>query len=171
MGTIQGPITPERITRVTDAVVSQLLAIAQQHNFAEPIIRDILPNTDLNALSGEIWQQDVSVLGFATNYSGVNTDDRAFVIFGGRFKAASPRTTAIRFFDGVGRTRIKDIWQVEQGEVDQDLIFLAEPNSIIEYLPSAGFNIDFFAKTEGIDNVILLGKVVEPKGKTISPKS
>lgn len=170
MGTIQGPITPERITAVTEAVRRRLLAIAQEHSFAEPIIRDILPNTDLNALSGEIWQQDVSVLGYATNYSGTNPDDKALVIFGGKFLAGSPRSTAIRYFDGTGRTRIKDIWQIQQGETEEDTIFLAEPDSLIEYLPSAGFNIDFYALSAGLDEVVLLGKVVEPKGKTVSPK-
>lgn len=170
MGTIQGPITAEQIAQVGQAVRGRLATIAREQRIPEAVFRDILPATDLNSISGEIWQQDVSTLGYAMNYSGTNPDDRAFVIFGARFLGAASRTAAIRFFDGTGRTRIKDIWQVEQGQANEGVIVLAEPDSMIEYLPSLGFNLDFYGDSAGIDNVALLGKVVEPRGKTVAPK-
>ncbi len=153
------------------AVTRRLFEIAQQFNIDSPVVRDILPQTDLNALSGEFWQQDVSTLGYAMNYSGTLENDKAVVIFGAKQAGSTQRSTVIRFYDGVGRVSVKDLWNIEADSPKDPPISLAEPNSLIAYLPSSGFNIDFYGKLAGRDRVILLGKTVEPRGRQISPKT
>jgi len=166
----------EEAAVIEQAVIAKLLGYARAHNISDPIVRDLLPNEDVKGAgevgSGHVWQQDISACQYHTVYSGENTKDRAFAIF----KVANPKekalTAAIKFFDGIGRTRTLDIWQVEHAWLNPDREAYCEAEDAIFFGVEKGYNIDFLAgASSGMDNVILGGKVVEPRGKTITPKA
>lgn len=166
----------EEAAPIEQAIMAKLLDYARRHNISDPIIRDLLPNEDLKGAgevgSGNIWQQDLSACQYHTVYSGVNDKDRAFAIFKVANTKSAPLTAAIRFHDGVGRTRVLDIWQVEHAWLNEDREGYAEAEDAIFYGVEKGYNIDFLAgASSGMDNVILGGKVVEPRGKTVTPKT
>jgi len=166
--------TDAQAQAIEDAVKAQLLAYARSKGFHDPIVRDLLPNEDLkggNMIgSGNLWQQSVSTMTYVTVYSGENPDDRAFAIFMVANKAPNPQVVSIRFWDGTGRTALKDIWQVEGVWLKEKPVAYCDLAHIIFYPESKGYNIDLMAGLRGdVDNVILGGKVVEPRGKTITP--
>lgn len=168
--------TSEEAARIEKAVIAKLIAYARGVGMKDPIIRDILPNEDLKGAgeigSGHFWQQSLSSLQYHTVYSGENPDDRAFAIYKIANVKADPLTVAIKYYDGIGRTALKDIWQTEHAWLNPDNEAYADPENIIFYPVSTGYNIDIMAgPTSGMDGLILGGKVVEPRGKTITPKS
>jgi hypothetical protein len=144
------------------------LAIAKKviPNRTAGIARDLLPDTDLLA-SGDIqyFEQTLAAGWNNPTYSGTNPDDKVWGIYGVKNDNASPRTTAIRFWDETARTALKDIWMVQGAWLEENTILISENPLVWE--PSRGFNIDQYARAAGTDNVIFLGRVVEPKGKTI----
>lgn len=170
---LRGTTTPEQASQIERQCISMLLAYARAKGISDPIIRDIYPNVDLLGAglvgSGYLWQQAVSAMGYATVYSGKLQDDQALVIFKVANKRAAPLTVAIKFWDGTGRTAVKDIWQVEDAWLEEDFQAECDPQDAIFYGVSEGYNIDFMGQIAGTDNVILHGKVVEPRGKTITP--
>lgn len=168
--------TKAEALRIERAVTQALLDYARRKGITDPIVRDLYPNTDLQGEnevgSGNIWQQTIdSAMQYNTVYSGENPNDRAFAIFKVGNKRAAPLTVAIQFYKGTGRTALKDIWQVEAAWVNEDVEAYADPEHILFYGVSEGYNIDFTAPLSGeTDNVILGGKVVEPRGKTVTPR-
>jgi len=172
---LRSETTPAEKEAIERAVVARLLQYAAEKKISNPVIRDILPNEDLLGAgevgSGHIWQQDISSLQYHTVYSGTNDDDRAFAIYKISNAGATPLTVAIRFWKGTGQTAIKDIWQAEMVWLNKDKEEYCDPEAVIFYGVNEGFNIDFMAGPDsGMDNVILGGKVVEPKGKVLVPK-
>jgi hypothetical protein len=165
--------TPEEKAVIEATITAKLLAYARAKGISDPIVRDLIPNEDLKGSaevgSGHIWQQSLSAFQYRTIYSGVNDKDRAFAIFKVANTKAKPLTAAIKFFDGIGRTRILDIWQVEHAWLNPDMEAYCAAEDAIFYGVEKGYNIDFLATESGMDNVILGGKVVEPRGKTITP--
>lgn len=165
--------TPERALAIEQAIISKLLAYARDKRMTDPIVRDILPDEDLKGatgvgVSGHIWRQSVSALTALTVYSGTNPDDRAFVIYKVQATLNEPLTATIKFYDATARSRLFDVWQVEAAWLEKDKVAYCNPEDAIFYGESKGYNIDFTAgKNSGIDGVILGGKVVEPRGKTI----
>jgi len=130
----------------------------------EYVIRDLMPS-DLGA-STEKWSQSLSADAWNTIYSGKNPDDRAFGIYA-ILGGISGGTTAIKFFDETARTSTKDLVMVEDlwqgGEAEKAIILDAPPI----WDKSRGFNIDFYGANSVIDSIVLRGRVIEPKGKTI----
>jgi hypothetical protein len=179
-GKVGVPLRFETTTSVAraieEAVVTRLLAEARKKGISDPIVRDLIPNEDLKGGravgSGQFWQQELSGLTYVTVYSGENDDDRAFAIFKVANAREDPLAVSIKFFDGVGRTALKDIWQVEHAWLNPDCQAYCDPESIIFYGFSKGYNIDIMARKidkVSMDKVIFGGKVVEPRGKTITP--
>jgi hypothetical protein len=134
---------------------------------ANGIARDLLPDTDLSA-SGDIqyFEQQLAAGWNNPTYSGTNPDDKVFGIYGIKNDNASPQTTAIRFWDETSRTALKDIWMVQGAWLEENTILICDNPLVWE--PNRGFNIDQYARAAGTDNVIFLGRVVEPRGKTIA---
>jgi len=165
---------PEKAMQIEQAVITKLLAYAAAKKISDPIIRDLLPDEDLKGatamgVSGHIWRQNVSALLVGTVYSGTNPDDRAFAIYKVQGTLNEPITVTIKFYDGTARSRLLDIWQVEAAWMEKDKVGYCNPEDVIFYGVSKGYNIDFTGgKNTGIDGVILGGKVVEPRGKTIT---
>jgi hypothetical protein len=136
---------------------------------AQGVARDLLPDTDLFA-SGDIqyFEQQLAAGWNNPTYSGTNPDNRVFGIYGVKNDNQSPVTTAIRFWDEVARTTLKDVWMVQGGWLEENTVLIAD--NPIFWVCNRGFNIDQYAKAAGSDGVIFLGRVVEPKGKTITPE-
>lgn len=168
--------TPTQAEIIEAAVIRKLLEYARgEGQISDPIVRDLLPNEDLKGGgavgSGQLWQQEISAMSYVTVYSGKNDDDRAFAIYFVQGTLADPLTAKIEFYDGVGRTAKKDIWQVELAWLQKQKKAYCNAQDAIFFGASKGYNIDFTGGTDsGIDGVILGGKVVETRGKTISPK-
>jgi hypothetical protein len=171
--------TPEMIRQAQQALDALLLSLAiEKKAVASPdqaVARDLLPKNDLRA-SGNLYyfsQQGSAATWTSPAYSGTLDDDQVMGIYGVRLPTQSggPKTSAIRFWDETGRTAIKDIWLVQVPHTDATSapvadIFLAE--TPVVWQPSRGFNIDQYFIAAGEDRVVYLGRVVEPKGKTIS---
>lgn len=174
MAGLRKETTKQAAARIEEAIIAKLKAYAIRNRISNPIIRDLLPNEDLKGAaeveSGHIWQQDISALQYHTVYSGKNDKDRAFAIFGVKNAKAEPLTTAIRFYDGTGRTALLDEWQVEHAWLNEEREAYADAKDAIFYGIEKGYNIDFLAgASSGMDGVILIGKVVEPSGKVLTP--
>jgi hypothetical protein len=164
--------TPQQIEAARQALDAKLIEIAVAKGAVrsanDAIVRDLLPDNDLRA-SGDIqyFEQQVSAGAWASpTYSGTLDDDQVMGIYGVKALNAVPKTAAIRFWDGTGRTAVIDIWQVEAawGEEESPMAIAIKP---IIYEPDRGFNIDQYAKSAGADQIAFLGRVVEPKGKTV----
>lgn len=164
----------EEAAQIEKAVIAKMMAYAVRKGFNDPIIRDILPNEDLKGAgevgSGYLWQQDLSACQYHTVYSGENDENRAICIFKVANVSEHPITAALRFHAGYNRTAIIDIWQVEHAWLNPGREGFCKLEDVIFYGKKAGYNIDFLSFVNGMDNVILGGKVVEPRGKTITPK-
>lgn len=174
MAGLRKETTKAEAAQIEAAIVAKLKAYAVKMKISNPIIRDLLPNTDLQGAgeveSGYIWQQDLSALSYRTVYSSTNPKDRAFAIFGVRNTRNDPLTTAIRFFDGTGRTALLDEWQVESAWQNKEREAYCNPEDAIFYGVDTGYNIDLLAgANSGMDGVIFIGKVVEPAGKILTP--
>jgi len=183
-GTIKRPLTLEEQRAILATVEEKLRAEAARAKIADPIIRDLLPGDLTNPddpTVNNVWRQSVSADAYRVVYSGKNPNDRIFAIFGvksrmpvatytasGYVEALFPRTTAIRFWEGTTRTALKDIWQLEDGWTEENRVIYS-PVPVI-YKESEGFNIDLYARSSGTDEIILLGKVVEPRNKVIAPR-
>lgn len=166
--------SPAEAYVIERAIEGKLLAYARAKGFSDPIVRDVIPNEDLKGASeigsGNIWQQDLSACQYHTVYSGENDENRAFAIFKVANSKEKALTAAIRFHAGTARTAVLDIWQVEHAWLNDDREAYCNVEDAMFFGKKAGYNIDFLALANGMDNVILGGKVVEPRGKTITPK-
>jgi hypothetical protein len=170
VGTLLYPLKPEEIKSLQDATDSYLINRAIETKIAtspsDLIVRDLLPGTDLNGTSGEVWVQVCSAYQYNTAYSGKNPSTKMFAIFGVKNKNATPRTAALRFKVGAGGAKVKDIWQIEQAYLESNTaVFTSDP---IKYEKQETFVIENYGVTSGEDGVILLGRVVEPRNETIT---
>jgi len=164
------PLKPEEIKTLQETTDAWLTKRAIEKRIVtrpeDLVVRDILPGTDLNGLSGEVWSQVCSAFQYNMCYSGKNPNTKIFAIFGVKNKSSTPRTVALRFKLGAGGASVKDIWQVEQAYLeDNTAVFTKDP---IKYEDQETFVIENYGLSSGEDGVILLGRVVEPRGETIS---
>jgi len=145
---------------------------------ANAVIRDLLPS-DLGG------SNDIASVSCSTSwgliYSGTLTDKKLFGIYGYTVPVFYPdamvsgtpmepmgqRVTGLRFKLGAGGAKTKDIWIGHgKGLAKGEVILTKAP---IIYNKSETFNIEAIGELGG-ENVFLLGKIVEPKGETISPE-
>ncbi|RLG82545.1 MAG: hypothetical protein DRO09_00175 [Thermoprotei archaeon] len=164
-------ITVQGIEALEKFVEEELVkeAVAGPRKFAakreDIVVRDLLPGTDLKGISGDWWAQTVNGGDWTTVYSGTVSEKKVIAIYGFANKAATPRTIMVRFGTGAGPAYYKDQWQVEHAYVKQEpVIYTKKP---IIYAPNESFRIEFYAVTSGMDEVILIGKVAEPRGELI----
>lgn len=185
-------LSVQEIRALEDAVENELKRIAVQDGIApseaELVVRDILPETDLNAVSGEVWVTHTSAYAWNTVFSGENPENKAFAIYGVttaietmisgaslRFIGANvsgypaskvlPSVVAIKFGLGAGPAKIKDIWHIQHMYTkDPPRVFSKSP---VVYRKKEKFTIQVYGTQSMADHIVLLGKVVEPKGQTI----
>lgn len=170
-GTILYKLTEAQQQGIVESVDQELIqrAIAKKiaQSASELVVRDILPGTDLNNRSGEVWNQFLSAFNWCMNYSGKMPDSKIIAIFGAKNKSPNPRSTGIKFLVGAGGAKVKDIWQTEQGYTEENTAVYSKSN--IFYMPDETFVIQFYGDANVTDErCILLGRVVEPKGEQIA---
>lgn len=134
---------------------------------ADAVVRELLP-TDLGA-SENVWKQTLSSAGAYNTVYNVDLDDKKVVVIYGAIVPSGTTATALRF--NLGNAKVLDIWGLEKAKYLQDPVMISD--SPIYYKKSASIKIEAYCPsgttTPVDDNVVLLGVVVEPKGKTISP--
>lgn len=170
VGSIIGKLTAGEERAIQADVDAWLIRRAIEKKIAtspeDLVVRDLLPGTDLNGLSGEVWAQSISAFSYNMNYSGKNPDTKIFAIYGGKNKAATPRTTGLKFKLGAGGAKIKEEINIEHANLEDNTAwYLKNP---IKYEDDETFVIEFYGDSSGTDGVILLGRVVEPKGERIA---
>ena len=161
-------VTPEEIATLESDVITELARRAVDQRVVsraeDAVVRDILPKTDLWQ-ANEVWTQTVSANAYNTIISGDLTDKKIVAFYGVKNKAAVPRTTAIRFGLGAGPAKIKDIWEIESIRTEENVAgYVRTP---VIYNKSEHLHIDFYGDSSGTDEVVLLGKIVEPRGEVI----
>ncbi len=136
----------------------------------DAVVRELLP-TDLGAPE-DAWVQTLNTAGYNTIYN-VDLDDKKVVTIYGVIVPNDTIATALKF--NLGNSKVIDIWQIEKAKYLKNPVLLADKP--IYYSKSASIKIEAFVPSETTaeatfpvtDRIILLGVVVEPKGKTISP--
>jgi hypothetical protein len=140
---------------------SKVRAEVQAKGYKDVEIRDILPKTDLG-LANEAWVVSIPTGSNNVTISKTLPNDTAIVFYG----VALPNkddVTVIRF--RLGDAKIKEVYQVEIARALEEPVVYFEEG--VMYKPNEVMNIDVFAKSSGDKQVILIGVVAEPRGKTI----
>lgn len=159
----------EEIRSLEAAVENKLIEIALAKKVAgsagDLVVRDFLPLTDFK-LTNEEWKEAVSAYGYATVVSNIKLDDDQVCAFiGVKNKAANPLSLLARFRLGAGGAKIKDIWNLESTHTMEEVEgYAASP---VIYQPSETMMVDLYGKVAGTDYVVFLGKMCEPRGKTV----
>lgn len=168
--------TPQMVAQAEQRLELELLkrAVSQRAipNAAQAVVRDLL-QSDIG------YANDVNVIDCSTSwgliFSGTLTDKKLFGVYGyttpvyQRMDASGmiSQFVGLRFKLGASGAKTKDIWIGQGKQSNLGNVILAKAPVI--YDKSETFNIDGIATISG-ENVFLLGKVVEPKGETISPE-
>jgi len=180
-GLLNAELLPkEEIAAVERALEDELVRIALEAKLAsspdELVVRDILPKTDFGsdyfANDEWVWQ---AAIGGNTWVLGIKKDldnDFAVGFYGVRGpRSSTTKTTMVKF--QLGETATKDIWHIEQcrcpGANSADEVFgitrspvVYYPNdTVVVYLYGTG------TATADAETLVLLGKVVEPVGRTV----
>jgi len=154
-------LRPEDLQGIKATLESKVKAEVQAKGYKDVEVRDILPKTDLGLASDE-WVVSIPSGATSVTVSKTLPNDTAIVFYGVALPTKDD-VTVIRF--RLGDAKIKEIYQVEIARALQNPIVYFEEG--ILYKPNEVMNIDVFAKTAGDKQVILLGVVAEPRGKTI----
>ena len=152
-------------TKLADALMSDAskkLALDK----SKLALRPILPTEDLGITNNSWYTGSLTANSWNTWINAVLLDDDTFLgIMGIASLAAVPKTSVARFSIGVG-ARVFDIWEVEDAYISgEPAAYTPEP---IIYPGASRVTVDLCAKAAGVDNVILKGWVVEPKGKRVA---
>lgn len=167
-GTLQ-KLTEEEIVTLEQELEQLLIKKAIEQGIVtkaeDAVVRDILPATDFN-WNYEYWVENVSASGWAITVSVSLPDDKIIAFYGVKNLNPNPKTAAVKFQLGKGGTKVKDIWQIEHAYTEDNTAVYSR--DFIIYNKSEHITISQYGRgTAGTDNLIFLGKVVEPKGDTI----
>jgi len=173
-------LTGEEIAAIEQALEEELIKRALNAGLATDrdglVVRDILPKTDFGSsyFSNDEWVWHASIGGNSW-VKGIEKDlDNDFAV--GFYGVIGPRssttkTVAVKFM--LRETMTKDIWHIEQCRVPEaasvDMVFgvtkspvVYNPNdTVVVYLYGTG------TATADSETIVLLGKVVEPVGRTV----
>lgn len=134
---------------------------------SDAVVRDLLP-TDLGATEDK-FEQTLTTEGANNTVYEVNLDEKKIVVVYGAIVPTGTQGTTLKF--NLGNAKVIDVIQLEKAKYMQDPILLFDTPII--YGKSATVKIEEFVPTgtsvPTSDNIVLLGVVVEPQGKTISP--
>lgn len=135
----------------------------------EAVVRDLIPS-DIMDDSAKKWEQTISTEGDwnrVTPSGGKKAEDKVVAIVGLKFRNPEPKVNAIRFTEGPNDTAVKAQFFFEGalGNDNPEVLF----NSLVMYKKGAQFNVYLQGIKTGTDNVVLVGVVVEPAGKWVSP--
>ncbi|MEM0162737.1 MAG: hypothetical protein QXO62_06715 [Thermoproteota archaeon] len=150
-----------------DALDTQLLSLAQQRGFKQPVLRNIFPQEDLG-LTNEVFLWNLTTANaYNAVISKLDLAKKKIIGFVGvYYPSSNPIVSAVKLTQGVGDTVIKDYWYIEHVSALDKPFALANTPIIYDY--DTVVNIYFYAKATGSDNLVLLGRVAEPAGTMIS---
>ena len=164
--------TQSEIRAAQQVAIDKILQIAV-NDLKKPrdqlVIRHILPKTDLG-FSNETWAETISSANaFNTIVDDKNFDNKkVMTIYGFANLAANPLTTEVKITSGAdvkALIHIEDMYLYPENPVcilKQPLLFGGDET----------FDILQYATSTGTDNLMYLGYIVEPVGRTISsPKA
>jgi hypothetical protein len=165
-------LTKEQVLALEDSLKTQLKEIAKAKKVAvsdeELAVRDIMPKTDLG-YANEVWETPVLP---AFTYSEVVSlrvpDNKVIGIYGVRDIAGgigTGITSVIRFFLGPGKSKVKDVWQIQKIQSEEECEGYSDEPVI--YGPGEYITIEFYNVATGVSKVALLGFVCEPKGELV----
>lgn len=155
----------EDIAAIERQVEDALLEIASRElgmNKEDLVVRDADPATDFGLSTSE-WTLDAAAAGYTT-YIDTTVADNRFIAIYGVGRDAGENFTLVKFESGA---KTLDIWDASVTDVTQTKIKVAR--SPIIYRQNMPCKISVYATAAATVKPILLAKVVEPKGKTISP--
>jgi hypothetical protein len=175
-------LSPDQIAALEKRVEEELFRKALDQGVMakreDLIVRDLLPS-DINGVSGEIWVQHCSADAYNTVFSGqLANPDRVIAIYGmadgfythvsaaitGGQGAALPPGKTIKFGLGANAAVIKDIWDISRMRASRKEVFASTP---IYYNKGDRYTIQIKGDKNGVEHVILYGKICEAKGTTI----
>ena len=188
-GALEG-LTADDIKRIESAVIQQAINVAVTKLKSDPtrlVVRDLLPDQDFldqntNKFKKREWRQPVSGA-----YNAENTDvvvyktgpsskyeKKVLVIYGAKrvgtsLNQATGSLSAASITFAKGTSKTIAIIDLQRLETDANLRVIFQ-NPII-YEPSEEAAISFYPKTGASgssDNIMLLGKVVEPLGENVA---
>ena len=174
--------TPDEIYTIKELLDAKLIADAIAKNVVTEnnwIVRDIMPHTDLDAGDAyydfEEWENKISIGGNAhVKAIDVTLDSQKLIGFYGALGPSTQDVVGIRLQEG--DAKVLDEWQVQKnrmglmvtgGFVRGFLGIVLEGEQIV-YDKKSNIVV-YFNGTEGAatdDTTVLLGRVVEPVGKT-----
>jgi|GEM_PF-2408139 len=163
VGTLAGKV--EDTKSIVEVVDSLLLAVATKQtglSEAELVTRDLDPSLDMGFPAPE-WKKTVSA-GTVT-YVDITVPDQKFIgIYGVGILGTVP-VTMVEFKSGAS---IIDRWYIEDAELNKEFpVKIARQPVIVGQ--NRKLTISIYATTAGDVKLVLLGRVCEPKGKTINP--
>jgi len=151
----------EDLQRIRNMISSKVRSEVEAKGYKDVELRDILPKTDLG-LASEAWVVSIPTGANNVTVSKTLPNDTAIAFYGVSLPNKDD-VTVIRF--RLGDAKIKEVYQVEIARALQEPVVYFEEGVI--YRPNEVMNIDVYAKTSGDKQVILLGVLAEPRGKTI----
>ncbi len=174
---------PEEIYRIKEALDAKLIADAIAKNVVTKnnwIVRDIMPNTDFgdSYYDYEEWENVISLTQHAhTKAIDVSLDSQKLIGFYGALGPSTQGVVAVRLQEG--DAKVLDEWQVQKGRMgtytddtgrvfqqgfldivleDEQIVYDKKSNIVVYYYGIETAAVD--------DTTVLLGRVVEPVGKT-----
>lgn len=155
----------EDIAEVERKVEEALLDISSRElgmDKEDLVVRDADPATDFGLPTSE-WGMSAAATGYNT-YIDTTIADNKFVGIYGVGRTANDEFTLVKFESGA---KTLDIWDASVTDVTQTQVKAAR--SPIIYRQNMPCKISVYATAATNIKPILLAKVVEPRGKTVSP--
>jgi len=157
---------PEDVKSIVEYVDSLLIEQATKETGLtedQLVTRDLDPSLDMGFSTPE-WKLTVSAAGEAT-YVNITVPDQKFIgIYGVGLLGTVP-VTMVEFKSGAS---VIDRWYIEDAQLNKE-----HPVKISRVPVIVGQNrpltITIYATDAGDVKLVLLGRVAEPKGKTINP--
>jgi len=151
---------------LVDELIQRAIDLKVAKSSDELIVRDIILMLDFD-FTEETWEKAFTNTGWQV-YKSITMPDRKIIGFYGiQLQNNEKIVTAIRFREGsnISTARTLDIWQIEWLYAREVPETYTKAPLIFE--PNKTYHIEFYVKNTGTAKIVLLGKVVEPKGETI----
>jgi len=157
---------PEDVKSIVEYVDSLLVEQASKETGLAPeelVTRDLDPSLDMGFSTPE-WKTTAGAAGTLT-YVNITVPDQKFIAIYGAGVLGTVPVTMIEFKSGAS---VIDRWYIEDAELNKE-----HPVKVARVPVIVGQNrpltISIYATAAGDVKLVLLGRVCEPKGKTINP--
>lgn len=173
----------ERETAAEDAVRDAAVALVSEVTAGNVIVRDLIPRLDLNSGTDNGWtavitvdprwlQSGLTLAGNPNNVYQIDPDNsaknKAIAFYGITTVKSQPKTTRIKFMKGpeASGMGVKDYIDLEASYNEEQITCLLK--DVVLYRPEEIGHIQQIVYADADENIVLLGKVAEKAGDTIS---